>query len=49
MWEAASLAMSPCVFVGLMIWRQRRVFGRTRQQIRALPEVTTHTGELTGR
>jgi hypothetical protein len=42
MWEATSLAVSPCIVVGLMIWRQRRLFGRTRQQIRSLPEVTTH-------
>jgi len=38
MLEATSLAVSPCVFVALMIWRRRRSFDRTRQQIRALPE-----------
>ena len=37
--EATSLAVSPCVFVALMIWKQRRYFDRTRRQIRALPEV----------
>lgn len=39
MLEAIPLALSPCVVVALMIWRQRRSFDRTRQQIRALPEV----------
>jgi hypothetical protein len=37
--EAVLLAASPCGFVVMMIWRRRRWFDRTRQQIRALPEV----------
>ena len=36
---ATVLAMSPCGFVALMIWRQRRFFVRTRAEIRALPEI----------
>jgi hypothetical protein len=41
MLEASFLALSPCAVVALMIWRRRRLFGRTRQQIRALPEART--------
>lgn len=36
---ATLLAVSPWGVVALMIWRQRRFFGRTRREIRALPEV----------
>jgi hypothetical protein len=36
---AVLLAVSPCGVIATMIWKQRRWFERTRQQIRALPEI----------